>query len=285
MKKFMFSILAVLFIVLSLLAAGCAGQDSAQKEGQQEDNGTESPAEGFGTLVFTANGEEFIREGFLSKDGWELSFNHAYVTMSNITAYQSNPPYDTEQGWEISYDVKVELEGFHTADLTDPDSDPAKLAQIGQVPSGHYNAISWTMTRAVEGPAEGYSLLLVGKAEKDGQVIYFTLGIEQEVDYLGGDYVGDERKGIVAPGSSADLEMTFHFDHLFGDGEEDFDDEINLEAFGFDPLAALAVNGEVNADLASLEKLLSPQDYELLLSIFTHLAHVGEGHCLARFVN
>lgn len=276
-----------LLILLTLVFAlsGCGSPTPADGEVEPpEDNGEEQPAES-GSLVFTANGEEFVREGFLSKDGWELTFEHAYVTMSSITAYQSDPPYDTDQGWDINYNVKVELEGLYTADLADPASDPAMLAELAEVPVGHYNALSWKMTRAVDGPAAGYSLLLIGEAEKEGEIINFTLGIEQEVAYLGGDYIGDERKGIVTPGGAADLEMTFHFDHLFGDYEEGADDPINTEAFGFEPLAALAVDGEVVVDLSSLEKLLSLADYELLLSILTHLAHVGEGHCLAQFVN
>lgn len=281
----MIYLLVVFLLSLPILTTGCSEQDLAEQNGQRDDTETEVSSEDSGTLIITANGEEFIREGFLSKDGWELSFEHAYVTMDNITAYQSDPPYDTDQGWDISYTVKAELEGIYTADLADILSDPAVLADLAQVPAGHYNALSWTMSRAVEGPAEGYSLLLIGEAEKDDRVIGFTIGIEQEVDYLGGDYIGDERKGIIAPGGSADLEMTFHFDHLFGDGEEDPEDEINTEAFGFDPLAALAVNDQVVADLASLQELLNPADYELLLSILTHLAHVGEGHCLARFID
>jgi len=138
--------------------------------------------------------------------------------------------------------------------------------------------------RASGGPAEGFVVLLIGTAEKDGETIDFSLGLDREVSYLGGEYVGDERKGILISGGSADVEMTFHFDHLFGDFDEDPSDELNLEALGFGPLAALAVNGAFEVSLSDLETMLAGDDYALLLAVMTHLAHVGEGHALAVFM-
>lgn len=280
MKKYGSVLLGLILFIPVMFLGGCSNEVPVAND----DDTAGSPME-VGTLVFTANGEEFIREGFLTKDGWQLTFDQAYVTMGSITAYQTNPPYDTDQGWDIDYQVKVELDGIHSANLADPASDPAKLEGLAEVPAGHYNALAWAMVRAVEGPSAGYSLFLTGQAEKNGRVVDFTLGIEQEVAYLGGDYIGDERKGIVAAGEIAELEMTYHFDHLFGDGEEDLDDPLNEEALGFEPLAALAVDGVLEADLASLEGALSSADFELLLSILTHFGHVGEGHCLAQFID
>ncbi len=280
MKKYGSVLLGLILFISAMFLGGCSNEVPVAND----DDTAGSPTE-VGTLVFTANGEEFIREGFLTKDGWQLTFDQAYVTMGSITAYQTNPPYDTDQGWDIDYQVKVELDGIHSVNLADPASDPAELEGLAEVPAGHYNALAWAMVRAVEGPSAGYSLFLTGQAEKNGRVVDFTLGIEQEVAYLGGDYIGDERKGIVAAGEIAELEMTYHFDHLFGDGEEDLDDPLNEEALGFEPLAALAVDGVLEADLASLEGALSSADFELLLSILTHFGHVGEGHCLAQFID
>lgn len=275
--------LVSLMLIALLVPAGCADETSESgdlDEGEIIEDSIES-----GMLIFNANGEEFIREGFTSKDGWDLNFDQAYVTVGNIKAYQSDPPYDTDQGWDIEFNTMVEVSGIYSANLADPASDPYQLAVLADIPAGHYNAISWQMLRAADGPSEGYSLFLTGQAEKNGVIIDFTLGIEKEVAYLGGDYIGDERKGIVTPGRTADLEMTFHFDHFFGDGYEDIDDPLNLNALGFEPLAALAVDGVVQADFASLSKSLDPDDYALLVAVLTHLAHVGEGHCLAEFIN
>ncbi|MFU8794949.1 MAG: DUF4382 domain-containing protein [Dethiobacteria bacterium] len=272
-----------LLLLALLIPVGCA-VETPENDSPDEDVIIEDSVES-GMLIFNANGEEFIREGFTSKDGWDLSFDQAYVTVGNIKAYQSDPPYDTDQGWDIEYNTMMEVSGIYNANLADPASDPYQLAVLADVPAGHYNAISWQMLRAADGPSEGYSLFLTGQAEKDGVIIDFTLGIEQEVAYLGGDYVGDERKGIVTSGGTADLEMTFHFDHLFGDGDEDIDDPLNLGALGFEPLAALAVDGVVQADFATLSETLNSDHYALLVAVLTHLAHVGEGHCLAEFIN
>ncbi len=278
-------VLALFFVVILVALFFTAGCVSEQVVEEEQPVGEVSEAAG--TLVFTANGEEFIREGFVCKDGWELSFDHAYVTLTSISAFQTDPPFETDMGWEFEdlVQVRVDLTGVHTIDLADPDADPAVVGEALAVPAGRYNAIYWEMVRASGGPAEGYVVLLIGTAEKNGEIIDFSLGLDHEVAYLGGEYVGDERKGILPAGGSADVEMTFHFDHLFGDFDEDPDDELNMDALGFGPLAALAVDGTLKVSLSDLETMLSEGDYALLLAVTTHLAHVGEGHALAVFLD
>lgn len=266
-------IVAVLFLLSALLISGCRSESDAVLRGNGPDAALET-----GTLAFVADGEEMAREGMVSKDGWAIDFDHAYITLADIKAYQTDPPYDTDKGWDFDYQEMIALAGKHTIDLADPAADPALVGEAGNAPAGHYNAISWTMARADSGPSGGYVLLLIGTAEKDGRTIEFSLGIEQEVKYLGGDYLGDERKGILSPGGSAEVEMTFHFDHLFGTDEEEPDDPMNLGALGFDPLAALAVDGFVEIDSA----MLDADDIALLEGVLLHFGHVGEGHCLAK---
>jgi hypothetical protein len=281
-KYFGLTLFFIVILVALLFTASCATEQVVE-EGQP----AEEVLEEAGTLVFTANGEEFIREGFVCKDGWELNFDHAYVTLTSITAFQTDPPFDTEIGWEFDdlVQVKVDLTGVHTIDLAAPDADPAVVGEAAAVPAGRYNAIYWEMVHASGGPAEGNVVLLVGTAEKDGEIINFSLGLDREVAYLGGEYVGDERKGILPAGGTAEVEMTFHFDHLFGDYDEDPDDELNMDALGFGPLAALALDGALKVSLSDLETMLEADDYEVLLAVMTHLAHVGEGHALAVFLD
>ena len=282
MRRFRFySALVFIVLIAFLLMVGCA-----EKEAVEEDLPAASEALQTGDLIFTANGEDFIREGFVCKDGWELSFEHAYVALASISAFQTDPPYDTSQGWGIDEIViaRVDLGGAYILDLAVPDADPVVVGEADGVPAGRYNALYWELVRAHTGPAEGYVVLLIGKAEKDGVVIDFSLGLDKEVAYLGGEYVGDERKGILQAGGTADVEMTFHFDHLFGDFGEDQSEDINLEALGFGPLAVLASDGVLDVSLSELQTLLSAEDYQLLEAVMTHLAHVGEGHCLASFL-
>lgn len=216
-----------------------------------------------GKLQFYANGEDFVRQGFVSKDGWSISFDHVYITLSDITAYQTSPPYDPNSGNDIDGKVTVTLDEAYTVDLAEggEDAPPILVDEVSDVPVGHYNAISWKMAKAISGPAAGHSLVVIGTAEKDGQSLDFTINIDEECEYQGGEYVGDARKGILEKGGTADLEMTFHFDHIFGDAELPPDDELNLAAVGFQPFA----DGAEAASILNMTEM--------------HLGHVGEGHC------
>jgi len=232
-------------VILAMVLVSCAGGGAT------------------GTLEFYANGEDFVRQGFVSKDGWSIQFDHVYITLADIAAYQTDPPYDPQSGADISGKSTVGLDKAYTIDLAEggEDTPPILVGKILDVPVGHYNAISWKMARAESGPAAGYSLVMIGTAQKDGQSIDFVINVEEECEYQCGEYVGDERKGIVSDGGTADLEMTFHFDHIFGDADTPADDELNLAAIGFEPFAGGAQGGDV-INMAEM-----------------HLGHVGEGHC------
>ncbi len=219
-----------------------------------------------GVLQFYANGEELIAEGFLapqlSKDGWSLSFEEAWVNLAAITAYQSDPPYDPRRDGAIVAKQQVSLAGPLAVDLAagSAESPPVLVGEVGAAPVGHYNAISWEMVRAASGPRAGYSLVLIGTAEKGGRRVPFRIRSDEEAIYRCGEYVGDERKGLLAAGGRTDLELTFHFDHLFGRADKGADDPMNLAAPGFAPSAV----GEGSQTL-TLRGL--------------HLGHAGEGHC------
>jgi len=242
-KQVLVLTVTVLFVV-SIILTSCAGGGGA-----------------VGTLQINANGEDFVRQGFVSKDGWSINFNHVYITLADITAYQTDPPYDPHSGAKINGKVQVSLDKVYTVDLAEggEDAPPILVDEVPDAPAGHYNAISWKMAKAASGPAAGYSLVMIGTAERDGQTADFTINVKEECGYSCGEYVGDERKGMVQEGGTADLEMTFHFDHIFGDAETPLDDELNLGALGFEPFAE---GGEVDLNMAEL-----------------HLGHVGEGHC------
>jgi hypothetical protein len=243
-KKFLVSVIG-LSLLVAVFGAGCTGDGAT------------------GKLQFYANGEDFVRQGFVSKDGWSISFDHVYITLSGITAYQTDPPYDPHQGAGIDGKVEVGLNNAYTIDLAEGDEDapPILVGEISKAPAGQYNAISWKIARAESGAAAGHSLMMIGTAVKEGQSIDFTINVDEECDYYCGEYVGDERKGILTEGGTADLEMTFHFDHIFGDAELAADDELNLAAVGFQPFA----------DGADAETVLN--------MVEMHLGHVGEGHC------
>ncbi len=242
-KKVIFTAIPLLILVMVL--AGCPGGGAT------------------GTLEFYANGEDFVRQGFVSKDGWSIQFDHVYITLADIAAYQTDPPYDPQLDGDISGEYTVGLNGAYTIDLAEggADAPPILVGKVLEAPVGHYNAISWKMARADSGPAAGHSLVMIGTAQKDGQIVDFVINVEEECEYQCGEYVGDERKGILSDGGTADLEMTFHFDHIFGDADTPLDDELNLAAIGFEPFAG----GAQGKDVINMAEM--------------HLGHVGEGHC------
>jgi len=247
MKKRLFTLTVTLLSIIGIILSGCSGGGDT------------------GTLQFYANGEDFVRQGFVSKDGWSISFDHVYITLSEITAYQTDPPYDPHEGGSIDGKVTTGLDNAYTIDLAEggDDAPPILVGELADAPVGQYNAISWKMVMAESGPASGNSLVMIGTAEKDGQIVDFNINIDSECSYDCGEYVGDQRKGILAKDGTADLEMTFHFDHIFGDADTPIDDELNVGALGFEYFIDYADGKTADIDMEEM-----------------HLGHVGEGHCL-----
>lgn len=286
-------ILLTALLLTTVTIQSCTGGPSSQTEAPATDQAaadqavnqtTSDPAAtaGAGTLQIRANGEDFVRQGFISKDGWRIDFDHVYVNLTQVTAYQTDPPFDPQADQSIASKVKTKasLDGVKTIDLAagDDDAEPILVGEV-QAPAGRYNALSWQMVPAADGPAAGYPLVIQGTATKAGQTVNFALKLDEELSFTCGDFVGDQRKGIVQDNQTADLEATFHFDHLFGDAETAADDALNTGAVGFEPLAAIAQNGQLDADLSTLKNQLSPEDYNKLIEVLPSLGHVGEGHC------
>ena len=192
------------------------------------------------TLSLVANGEDFIRQGFVSKDGWQIDFNHVYVTLNQVKAYQMNPPLNLESQPKLP-DAKQSitlLDKPITVDLTQKNENASaiKVTEVS-APVGTYNAITWSLVNDAQGDG---SIILDGIATKKNQTINFNLQLSLELHYLCGEFVGDERKGIISATQGAELETTFHFDHLFGNAKTSADDELNVNAIGFNPLANIA---------------------------------------------
>lgn len=278
-------------IVLPALLLSCSTQEaSAPDSAVSDDSAQVSSSEtappsssDTGTLEVRANGEDFVRQGFTSKDGWQIQFDHVYVTLSEVTAYQTSPldlPADQDKAdADTSFLVSKDTGELMTVDLTASDAaDSRPLVKAVSAPAGQYRGLSWSVVPATAGPAEAASLMLQGTAEKAGQAVDFQLKFDPTLTFVCGDYVGDVRKGILAADDTAELEMTFHFDHLFGNGDAP-GDELNVKALGFDPLAAIASDGTLVATQEDLQTQLSPDAYEQLLGLLPSLGHVGEGHC------
>lgn len=215
-----------------------------------------------GDLMIAANGEDFVREGFTSKDGWAIAFDRVEVSLGEVVPLQ-----DTVAGTAIAPQVVDLAAGDETA----------KLIALGTVtvPSGHYNAVNWSFAPSDEQP----SLTLIGTATKDGQTLSFNLAFAPDTAYACGEYVGDIRKGFVEADAPGDLEITLHFDHIFGDGGLPASEEVNTKGFGFDRFAALAEGSLIVVTPETMADQLSPEEVAQLTELISGLGHVGEGHC------
>ena len=277
MRKLLLILLNLAFVTPAALLSSCQNQTT---QTQTNPNSAQITDKTPGTLKLRANGEDFVRQGFVTKDGWKIIFDQLYANLAEVTAYQTDPPYKAETGDKPEAKEKVIVAQTKTVDLAEGD-ETAETIFVSEIsaPPGHYNAISWKMPKATDGPSKGYSLLMSGTGSKDGQRIPFIVKIDQELEFSCGDFIGDERKGILQPGKTAELEVTFHFDHLFGDGSASPDEEINTGALGFAPLAAIATAGKVEVNMAQLKNKFSPAEYQKFMAILPSLGHVGEGHC------
>lgn len=283
-KSFSKTILVFLFLVVS-----CNPTDQTKKNNPVAKVVTQKQ----GNLILVANGESFVRDGFITKDAWKIEFNKLTVSVGNVIAYQTETGFDPDQNQIIDSKLAIPLtKEIKVIDLI-PASKPKNsispsltskdltIVKKIAVPVGSYRAISWEMAPKNDFGGETETIFLQGNATKNGKKINFELGFLLPIKYICGEFIGEERKGIVAKDKLTELEMTFHFDHLFGDSNISVDDALNQEALGFEPLAKLASAGSLKLDWQTLQQKLEPSDLEILTKAIAGLGHVGEGHCKA----
>ena len=256
----------------TLTLVSCKANEKVIKQGNIDNTGN---------VLLVANGEDFVRQGFLAKDGWQIEFDRLEVSVSEAIAYQidSDPQANLETNLQSQPQVTI-LDKTTIIDLAAGDKNAAPIAiNTKEVPTGFYNALSWRMEPTKDGLLPDQTIVLQGTAVKAERKVNFLLGFRLPVTYYCGEFVGDERKGIVESGRDAELEMTFHFDHIFGDGELSPEETINQAALGFQPLADLAQGDNLELDWQGLQANLSPDNFQMLKKAIIGLGHVGEGHC------
>ncbi len=221
-----------------------------------------------GTIVFAANGEDFVRKGFVDKQGWHISFDKLFVNIVDPTAYMpSGEKYEAN------------LAGEYWIDLAqgDENAEPITVGALENVKAANYQSLKFSLKRRSSGEYKGYSIVMIGTAEKEGTTVPFTIQCDEEMDFNGKEgYVGDEIKGMVKPGDTASVEMTFHFDHIFGDKEAPEDDHVNTGSVGFDFFDKFRKDGKV---ICSQSEMKSADGYATLVKAIWTLGHLGEGHC------
>ena len=278
MNKKKLSILLVVLIVL-ITFSSCIGKRDTPAEPSL------SPETSTGTLVLQANGEDFVRQGFTSKDGWDIKFDHVYLTLSEISAYQLKEDYNADEGAPLSSNPTVKSAKSYTVDLAEGD-ESANLIKVDELtaPIGFYNALSWNVVKGNTPESKDISLSIIGVGKKNGEEIPFKLDFTSEFSFSAGEYIGDERKGFLEEGGLGELEMTFHFDHIFGDGSLPIDDSMNKDALGFEPLLQFLTDGNIAVTEDYLKNSLDTEEYNKIIDLISSLGHVGEGHTYAEII-
>ncbi len=244
----------ILIIIIAVFFTGCGKQT--------------------GTIIFTANGEDFIREGFIDKTGWNISFENVFVNIVDPTAYMP----ETEGGEAV-------LEGAYWTDLAagDENAEPVVIGEISKAAAGNYQSLKFGLKARENGEYKGFSVVMMGTALKGGESRDFLIKLTEEILFDGKEgYVGDSIKGILKSGESTTVEMTFHFDHIFGDNDSPAESHINTDSVGFGFFEKYNDGNRVDV---IQETLVSADQYEILRNSMLTLGHLGEGHCKARFLS
>lgn len=246
-------------IVFTLFAAMVICGCSKKKEVVEETTGT---------IIFTANGEDFVRQGFVDKQGWNISFDNLFVNIIDPVAYMP-------QGEKL----EASMGGTYRVDLAlgDDNADPVTIGKLDNVKAGNYQSLKFKLKRATEGDYKGFSIVMIGMASKEDKTVPFTIKLDEEMDFDGKEgFVGDEIRGMLKPGDTTTVEMTFHFDHIFGDKEAPEDDHINTGSVGFDFFKRFLKDGKVEVEQSEMKP---EKDYKTLVEAIWTLGHLGEGHC------
>jgi hypothetical protein len=269
--------------VLAMAMAACGSEDDSGK---------------IGTLLIEANGEDFVRDGFVSEDGWAIAFDAVYLNVEGPTAYQVQEATQ-EQGLTMGAlrhgghphesvpegAAHVALTGQYFLKLK---QDTFEVGRVDDAPIGNYNRLAFNVAPAgadaqgLVAEHQNYSIVMEGLASKDAEQVQFRIRLTEQMQY--GDCGPNGTEGVLAEGSEARSEMTFHFDHIFGDFEEgpaDTTDEetVNYLAIGFGPFAELASEGQLDMTQEQLGQQMMGATYAQFIDAVRTLGHSGEAHC------
>ncbi len=220
-----------------------------------------------GNLAFVANGEGFVADGFTDKFGWKISFSKVLVNITDIKV-------EAKDGSKT-----VSLPGTHLVDFKSSKDATVKIGSVEKVPATEYRSLTWSVKRLDSGEYNGASMVLIGTAEKGDKKIDFVIKFNEEITWNAKEgYSGDKVKGIVKKGETGEVEMTFHWDHVFGDKNAAADTHINKGAVGFKYFEKFAENGKVVVGQDKLSKETDKDDFKKLIKSLHGLGHSGEGH-------
>lgn len=280
-SRFLLGLVMMMAVASAAIALPACGDD---------DDDDDAADAGSGTLEFYANGESFIRDGFVTKDGWTIGFDHFYVNYAGLTGIQvaesdaalsvppkhaGHPHNDIPEGA-----AHLAATGAFWMDLAAGD-DRSFITKVEDAPAGNYNYANFEVIHTAEGEYAGQSIVMIGSASKDADTVPFIIRLDEQMVFSAcHQEVDDEYAGVVEDGGTGSVEITFHSDHIFGDESTlDDPDSVNPYALGFGPIAALAVDGALDLTQSDLANGLSGDDYLVFIDALRTTGHSGEGHC------
>jgi len=298
-------------LVMGIFAVSCEW-DEEEYDGSFFDPGR-------GTLEFYADGEEFIRDGFMSMDGWTVEFNHVYVNVENVWAEQSSglapasamdsasdmepahAGHEAPDAGSAGYEIRAPLHGSFFVDLHDQ-TGPTLIGTVNGVIAGNYDSIDFSMLPATldsdtyggaldvdlqTAAAEGLTMIIEGTALFSGNGILtgstlnFTLKLDEQMEYV--NCGPNQGLGFVSNGGVGEAYLTFHIDHIFGDYEETPHEGVNAIALGVDPIAracdSLGRDPVCTLTQTEMKANMTVIEYNTFMGALLTLGHSGEGHC------
>ena len=265
-----------LALALAATAVGCDDDD--------ED------AAGTGTLAVDVFGEAFIEEGIPAgtagcdgcvEDGWAITFDRFLIVVQDI---------------EVRGAETVAAPEARVFDLAKPSSGGGHRVFDRAAAAGTYDALDYRVAPSREPAvgnattddvalmaAEGYSIYVEGRAEKDGTTLTFNWGFDTDTRYT-----ACETQATVADGGTGRSQLTIHADHLLYD---DLDSETPQVVFGLIASADADGDGAITpAELAAVDITgetryqVGSRDITDLWGFLGAQAHTvghidGEGHC------
>ncbi len=327
MKQHNFFFKRVLFLCMGSLMLLNACNDDTSSHAVPIGTGT-------GTLIFNANGEGFVADGFRSEDDWHIQFDHVYVNIYGPTAFQGEVETNARHAGHPHAEIPdgtahVSLTGEYFVDLKrNSGPDIVEVGRVINAPVGNYNFLNFTLKNITADSAptlvvndddnsvapdvyEGYCLVLIGTADDDGpggnDPIGFTIKFNQEMAFNNcGILALEDNYSVVETNGTGDVQMTFHFDHIFGDGEEVWEEDtdygnagdptgpdcvdpeyMNFWGIGFDPFRLVgdaSYGGSFDIDQEDMKTdtptpIMPNSVHAQLYNSLKTLGHYGEGHC------
>ena len=288
----LFSVFISLFVIFfALPSCGDDDDDDSKDSEPADDDDDEIPSD---ALIFQIDDIDAIREGLLSKDGWQLSFEHFYVNFYGPIAVQiveeevkggeiiplhpGHPHNDIPEG--SAYEA---LTGDFFVDLSAGQT-PIDIGMIEGVAVGNYNRLYFSIRTAQEDSRDlisdylGYSIVMIGVAKKDGQSLPFVIYLVNAFSFY--ECPVETPEGVVGDGDAAHIRISLRIEHVFGDGRYGSEEgTVNPGAAGFQPFADLAVDGAVDITQSEFAYDMDRDTYDALIAALKSMGYSSGGAC------